>query len=112
MATKKTTEAAKTEAVEAKATVEASAAEKKATAKKAAPKKTAAPKKEAAPKKPNENVYVQYQGVELTSAGLIERAKAESGVKSPKKVDVYVKPEDNTVYYVVDNNAGQFPLVD
>ena len=84
---------------------------KKAAAKKPAAKKTTA-KKEAAPKKIAENVYVQYQGIEVTSAGLIERAKKESGVKSPKKVDVYVKPEDNTVYYVVDNNAGQFPLID
>ena len=92
--------------------VENAVSEVKTVAKKATAKKPAA-KKEAAPKKTvSENVYVQYQGVEVTSAGLIERAKKESGVKSPKKVDVYVKPEDNKVYYVVDNNAGQFDLID
>jgi membrane protein involved in colicin uptake len=98
----------------AAAPVEEKAAEKKAPAKKA-PAKKAAAKKEAAPKaakKVAENVYVEYQGVQLNSASLIERAKKESGVKSPKSVNVYVKPEDNKVYYVVDNNAGDFSLVD
>jgi len=103
----------------AAAPVEEKAAEKKAPAKKAPAKKAAAKKpaakKEAAPKaakKVAENVYVEYQGVQLNSASLIERAKKESGVKSPKSVNVYVKPEDNKVYYVVDNNAGDFSLVD
>ena len=103
---------AKEAAKAVEAAVENAVSEVKTVAKKAAAKKPAA-KKEAAPKKTvSENVYVQYQGVEVTSAGLIERAKKESGVKSPKKVDVYVKPEDNKVYYVVDNNAGQFDLID
>ena len=102
-----------------KAVAEAeAAAEKKAPAKKTAAKKTAAPKKAPAEKKTaanktavSENVYVQYHGAEITSADLIAKAKAESGVKSPKTVNVYVKPEENMVYSVVDNNAGSFPLV-
>jgi hypothetical protein len=111
MATKKT--AVSAEAKDTATVAEAAApAEKKAPAKKAAAKKPAA-KKEAAPKKVAENVYVQYQGVEITSAGLIEKAKKDSGVKSIKKVDVYVKPEENMVYYVINDDAkGQFPLVD
>ena len=91
---------------------EKKAAEKKAPAKKTAAKKTTAAKKETTAKKITENVYVEYQGVQLNSASLIERAKKESGVKAPKSVNVYVKPEDNKVYYVVDNNAGDFSLVD
>ncbi len=98
------------------------AAPKKAAAKKPAAKKAAAPKKDAAPKKAAakkpaakkaavENVYVQYLGAEITSADLIAKAKKASGVKSPKAVNVYVKPEENKVYYVVDNNAGSFDLV-
>ena len=86
------------------AETKAPAAEKKAPAKKTAAKKTAA-KKETA-----ETVYIQFNGAEVTSAGLIERAKAESGIKSPSKVDVYVKPEENMVYYVIDNNPGSFSL--
>lgn len=84
------------------------AAKKAAAPKKAAEKKTTAAKKTAA----SENVYVEYLGAQITSQDLIKKAKSASGVKSPKVVNVYVKPEDNMVYYVVDNNAGSFPLVD
>ncbi len=106
-----------------KATEVKAAAEKKAPAKKAAaPKKAAAAKKPAAKKTAakattkkaaavSENVYVEYLGAQITSQDLIKKAKAASGIKSPKTVNVYVKPEDNMVYYVVDNNAGSFPLV-
>ena len=102
-AIKKDVNAAET-ATEVKAA--ATAEEKKAPAKKAAAKKTAA-KKTAV----SENVFVQYLGSEITSADLIAKAKKASGVKSPKTVNVYVKPEENKVYYVVDNNVGSFDLV-
>ena len=122
---KKTAEAAVAEvkAPEKAAEKKAPAAKKAAAPKKAAAKKAAAPKKTAAAKKPaekktaakktaaSENVYVQYLGSEITSADLIAKAKKASGVKSPKTVNVYVKPEENKVYYVVDNNAGSFDLV-
>ena len=116
-AIKKDVNAAET-ATEVKAA--ATAEEKKAPAKKAAAKKTAAKKpvaktaeKKTAAKKTavSENVFVQYLGSEITSADLIAKAKKASGVKSPKTVNVYVKPEENKVYYVVDNNAGSFDLV-
>jgi hypothetical protein len=125
-AIKKDVNAAET-ATEVKAA--ATAEEKKAPAKKAAAKKTAAKKPAAktAEKKPaaktaekktaakktavSENVFLQYLGSEITSADLIAKAKKASGVKSPKTVNVYVKPEENKVYYVVDNNAGSFDLV-
>ena len=116
-AIKKDVNAAET-ATEVKAA--ATAEEKKAPAKKAAAKKTAAKKpaaktaeKKTAAKKTavSENVFVQYLGSEINSADLIAKAKKASGVKSPKTVNVYVKPEENKVYYVVDNNAGSFDLV-
>ena len=101
-----------------KKTTKKAAAPKKAAAKKPAEKKAAAPKKAAekktAAKKTaaSEKVYVQYRGSEITSADLIAKAKKDSGVKSPKTVNVYVKPEENKVYYVVDdNNVGSFDLV-
>ena len=82
---------------------------KKAEAKKPAAKKTAEKKtvsKKAAEKKtaPKTNLFIQYQGVELSYADLIERVKADSGIDSPKSVNLYVKPEDNMVYYVVNDN--------
>lgn len=111
----KTIKAAETAAAAPAEEKKAAAPKKTAAKKAAAPKKTAEKKapaeKKTAAKKASENVYVQYQGAEITSADLIAKAKDVSGVKSPKTVNVYVKPEENMVYYVVDNNAGSFPLV-
>ena len=103
-AIKKDVNAAET-ATEVKAA--ATAEEKKAPAKKAAAKKTTTTKSTAV----KSNVYVEYLGAQISSSDLIEKAKKASGVKSPKTVNVYVKPEENKVYYVVDNNAGSFDLV-
>ena len=100
-ATKKTEKAAE---AEVKA-VAAPAEEKKTAAKKPAAKKAAAPKKAAA------TVYVQYLGAEITTEALVEKAVADSGIASAKKVDVYVKPEENKVYYVIDGKEGSFFLV-
>ncbi len=133
--TKKTAEAAVETAVKAAETVKTEAAapaaeEKKAPAKKAAAKKTTAPKadaekkpaakktaakapakKTAAKKAAEENVFIQQNGAEVTAADLIAKAKADAGVKAPAKVDVYVRPEINMVYYVIDGEKfGNFEL--
>jgi len=100
-ATKKTEKAAE---AEVKA-VAAPAEEKKTAAKKPAAKKAAAPKKAAA------TVYVQYLGAEITTEALVEKAVVDSGIASAKKIDVYVKPEENKVYYVIDGKEGSFFLV-
>ena len=101
---------------------ETKAAEKKTEAKKPVAKKTAAPKAAAsktaaAPKAPaakktaeEKRVFIQFAGNQVLGADLVERAKTESGIKNPKKIDIYVKPEDNKVYYVIDDNAGDFDL--
>lgn len=115
--TKKNTLAA--EAI-SEAAVKAVVAEKKeeavktTTAKAAEPKteKAVAKKKTTAPKKAKETVYIQQSGNEITSEELIANAKKLSGIKSPKTVDVYVRPEINKVYYVIDgDNFGEFDLV-
>ncbi|MBR5513405.1 MAG: hypothetical protein IKV85_05405 [Ruminococcus sp.] len=100
-------------------------APKKTAAKKTAAKKTPAKKpavKKTAEKKPVEkktstrktapktNLFIQYQGAELSYADLIERAKIDSGVEAPKNINLYVKPEDNMVYYVVDEKVGGFVI--
>lgn len=90
-------------------------AEKKATAaKKPAEKKTTAAKKPAAPKKTaaeERKVFIQYNGGEVAGTDLIDKAKADAGVKSAKSVVVYVRPEINKVYYVIDDNTfGNFDL--
>lgn len=92
-------------------------AEKKPVAKKPAAKKTA--EKKTAEKKtttrkaaPKTNLFIQYQGAELSYADLIERAKADAGIDAPKSINLYVKPEDNMVYYVINDGekVGGFVL--
>ncbi len=101
-------EAKKTAPVEAKveAPVEVKA-EAPVEAKKAAPKKTA-PKKAAAPV---EVVHLQFGGNEWTMSELVERAKAayaaEGGdVSAVKELQLYVKPEEQKAYYVMNGDAA------
>ena len=107
--------AKKTEAaveVKAAAPVEEKKAAKKAPAKKDAAKKPAA-KKVAAPKAAAEErkVVIQYNGGEIAGTDLVDKAKADAGIKTAKSVVVYVRPEINKVYYVIDDNTfGNFDL--
>ena len=81
--------------------------EKKPAAKRPAAKKPAAKK----PAAPESKVVVQFGGSEVNTDELVEKAKIASEVKSIKKVDVYVKPEVNKVYYVVNGDTfGDFDL--
>ena len=81
--------------------------EKNPAAKKPAAKKPAAKK----PAAPESKVVVQFGGSEVNTDELVEKAKIASEVKSIKKVDVYVKPEVNKVYYVVNGDTfGDFDL--
>ena len=81
--------------------------EKKPAAKKPAAKKPAAKK----PAAPESKVVVQFGGSEVNTDELVEKAKIASEVKIIKKVDVYVKPEVNKVYYVVNGDTfGDFDL--
>ena len=102
-AEEKKTAAAKKPA-EKKATAAKKPAEKKATAaKKPAAKKTAAAEER--------KVVIQYNGAEVAGTDLVDKAKADAGVKSAKSVVVYVRPEINKVYYVIDDNTfGNFDL--
>ena len=122
----KKTEAVKTEAPKVEEKVEApkkEAAPKKAAApkKEAAPKKAAAPKKEAAPKKAaakteSNKVVIQFAGKEWAAKDLLQSAQdvwtydMGKKVEDFKNVELYVKPEDNTVYFVVGDEKGSFSM--
>lgn len=62
------------------------------------------------------NFYVEYYGKQLDEADLIKEAKAiwaESGKKPAdlKSISLYVKPEENKVYYVFnDSETGSFDI--
>lgn len=58
-------------------------------------------------KKVTTNVFIQYQGQEHSLSNLYDTAKnqwLEAGheEKDLKSIDVYVKPQDNKAYYVVN----------
>lgn len=101
---------------EKKATAAKKPAEKKAAAaKKPAEKKATAAKKPAAKKTAaaavDSKVVIQAMGSEVNTAELIAKATKASGAKTVKKVDVYVRPEVNKVYYVVNGDIlGDFDL--
>lgn len=98
--------ATETKAAEAKAT-EAKATEKKAVETKKAETKPAAKTTRATKKETVVNVYLQYAGKEILAEDIVSKAKAafvEAGNKEAdiRTIDVYVKPEDNAAYFVVN----------
>ena len=113
------TTAPKTEEVKAEVKEEA----KKAPAKKAEVKEEAkkAPAKKATPAKAAKAeiktaLYVQFAGNEATEADIIDKVKAayvaeghkESAIK---EINLYVKPEEYAVYYVInDKSSGKVNL--
>lgn len=90
------------------------AAEKKPAAKKTAVKKTAETKAEA--QEPVSSVILQYAGREVQAEDWTRRAKeawtaAGKAEKEIKAIKLYVKPEENMVYYVVNEEmTGSFEL--
>ena len=94
------------------------ATETKETAKKAIKKTTAkaAVKASSVKKGVEADVYIQYANQEALEKDIVERAKAayvEEGHKasSIKSIRIYIKPEDNAAYYVINkNSAGRVNL--
>ena len=87
---------------------EVKAVEKKAAAKKAPAKKPAA-KAASKPAEKKETVYIQFDGKEIEMDAVIEAAKADFKANNKgylRKLDVYVKPEDNAAYYVVNGKVS------
>ncbi len=80
-------------------------AEKKTTA-----KKTTTPRKTSAKK--TQEVYVQYWGKEFSTSELVDRVKKvwtgdmKKKVSDLKDLKVYIKPEENKVYYVFNEDVN------
>jgi len=79
--------------------------------KKAASKKTVA-KKET---EKSQNIYIEYQGKQIEQQDIINRVKdawTQSGhrLTSIKTLNIYIKPEDNAVYYVVNGKSVKEPI--
>lgn len=95
-----TKKAVEKKAAETKKAVEKAAAEKKPAGRKAAVKEPAV----------QETVYVQYMGDEFNTADLVKAAVEDykaSNKDAVKTVNLYVKPEERTAYYVINDVAGK-----
>ena len=103
---------------EKKAPAKKAAAEKKAPAKKAAAEKKAPAKKATAEKaavKVQESVNFQFSGKSYTDADLLKICKdvwkydLNGKEEDLKSIELYVKPEENTTYYVINGSiTGSF----
>ncbi|WP_298483377.1 DUF6465 family protein [uncultured Ruminococcus sp.] len=114
--TTKKTEDAKTPVVAEKKTAAKTTAAKATSAKTTAAKaETAAASKTTRTRK-TVSVSLQYGGAEWSTDVLTERAivawAAEHGQKktAAKDIKLYVKPEESTVYYVINGDSGSFTL--
>ena len=104
---------AKKAAAEKKAPAKKAAAEKKAPAKKVAAEKKAPAKKAAV--KVQESVNFQFSGKSYTDADLLKICRdvwkydLNGKEEDLKTVELYVKPEENTTYYVINGSiTGSF----
>ena len=88
---------------ETRADLKQKAEEVKSEVKKTAEKKTA--EKRTRKTAVKESVYLQYLGKELNSADIVEAAKKASGEKTITSITVYLKPEENKAYYVVNGDV-------
>lgn len=83
------------------------AAEEAITEKSTKTKRTAKPKEEEI----KSNIHLQYAGRSYTNEDLLKIAKdvwqydLKNDIKDIKTVDLYVKPEENTVYYVFNGTV-------
>jgi hypothetical protein len=63
------------------------------------------------------NVYVEFYGEQVSKDELVKEAEkiwVESGKKAAdiKKIDLYVKPEEDKAYYVInDEMEGSFHII-
>ena len=111
-------EAAKKETVKKTPAVKKAPAKKEVAAKKETVKKAPAAKKETAKKAAKAAVVtLEYKGNAYTEASLVQSAKdvwvydLGKDLKDFKSVELYVKPEENTVYYVINKEVtGGFAL--
>ena len=105
--------AAKVAEKKVEAKTAAKVAEKKVEAKPVEKKVEVKATEKKATKKEN-NVYVQFQGMEFDTAAIEAAVKADYTAKNGKKtmssVSIYIKPEDMKAYYVIDGIIGDVAL--
>lgn len=97
---------------EMKAVAEKATASTKAVAEKAVAETKKTVKRAAAKKDIKQKVIVEYQGKQVDTKDMVAAVKkawtkGKNKVSDIKSMDLYVKPEDNAVYYVINGtDAG------
>lgn len=84
------------------------AVSKKTAAKKTETKKTAAKKSTAKKAEIDSKVYIQFFGKQVTANEVLAQCEADyksNNKTAVKSIEVYVKPEDDTAYYVVNGKT-------
>jgi len=110
MAVKKTATAADTKTkAEPKKTELKKTDVKNAEANKAEPKKSIPKKKNAAKKEVKINAIVEYRGKQVEEKAIVAAVKkawtkAGNRVGDIKAMEVYIKPEEDSVYYVINGS--------
>ncbi|WP_049945140.1 DUF6465 family protein [Butyrivibrio sp. AC2005] len=90
-------------------------AEAVVTKKAVTPKKTATPKKAAA-SETKTNLVLQFAGKDLSYDELVQNAKnvfqydMAGDPASIKEISLFIKPEENKVYFVIDGAEGSYDL--
>lgn len=69
------------------------------------PKAVKAPKAPRAAKSAKVQVFVEYQGRQVEQEALLAAVKADWTGEAIKTLELYVKPEDGAVYYVVNGEG-------
>lgn len=93
---------AETAAVKSAAVEKAPAAVKEEKSAAAKTTRKASAKKAAAPKI---SLTLQYLGKELTQEAMVDAVKAQWTGADIKTLELYVKPEDSAVYYVINGES-------
>ncbi len=56
----------------------------------------------------NAKVYLQYEGKEIDISAIVK--KIEGCIDNPENLRVYIKPEDDKVYYACDDKVGDIQM--
>ncbi len=83
----------------------------KAATKKAKPKRAEKPavtEKEAKVPASDVEIELQYAGKAIPYSEIVDKARKEAG--SNKTLKIYIKPEENRVYYVAGDDVGSFEI--
>ena len=57
-------------------------------------------------------VYVEFFGKQISTSAIVEQIKNQNSDKKIETLDVYVKPEENAAYYVINGEGSDSYRID